>query len=156
MKPTPAGWPRLSCGIFYDDPKSAIDFLCRAFGFRVRLLVEGEDGRVEHSELEYGDALVMVGQAGPDRRHDAAVPMVRRSPQSLGGAVSQSLCLFVDDVDAHCAHARAAGAIIGYEPSTQDYGEDYWVDRSYRALDPEGHHWWFMQRLATGGKPHSD
>ncbi len=155
MKPTPAGWPRLSSGVFYDDPKSAIDFLCRAFGFRVRLLVEGEGGRVEHSELEYGDALVMVGQTGADDRYEAAVPMLRRSPRSNGGAVSQALCLFVDDVDAHCAHARAAGAIIGHEPSTQDHGEDYWIDRSYRAVDPEGHHWWFMQRLATGGEPHA-
>ena len=97
----------------------------------------------------------MVGQTGLDDKRDASVPMIRRSPRSIGGAVSQGLCLFVDDVDAHCAQARSAGAVIGQEPSTQDYGEDYWVDRSYRALDPEGHHWWFMQRIATGGAPHA-
>ena len=39
------------------------------------------------------------------------------------------------------------GATIVSEPATQDYGEDYWADRSYQARDPEGHHWWFMQRL---------
>ena len=36
---------------------------------------------------------------------------------------------------------------------TTDYGDDYWSDRSYRAMDPEGHQWWFMQRMRTGGKP---
>lgn len=26
-------------------------------------------------------------------------------------------------------------------------GEAYWADRSYGALDPEGHLWWITQRL---------
>jgi uncharacterized glyoxalase superfamily protein PhnB len=28
-----------------------------------------------------------------------------------------------------------------------DYGADYWADRSYGAVDPEGHLWWFTQRI---------
>jgi uncharacterized glyoxalase superfamily protein PhnB len=40
-----------------------------------------------------------------------------------------------------------ATARIEREPKTTDYGDDYWIDRSYGALDPEGHLWWFMQRL---------
>ena len=27
------------------------------------------------------------------------------------------------------------------------YGADYWADRSYGALDPEGRMWWITQRL---------
>ena len=70
MMPTPKGWPRLSAVIFYDDAAGAIDWLCCAFGFEVRLKVEGDGGRIEHSELVYGQALVMVGQSGdnPDAR----------------------------------------------------------------------------------------
>jgi uncharacterized glyoxalase superfamily protein PhnB len=56
----------------------------------------------------------------------------------------------VDDVEAHCAKARAGGAIISSEPMTKDYGAEYWTDRSYGAIDPGGHSWWFTQRLATG------
>ena len=56
MKPTPNGWPRLSAAIFYDDAAGTIDWLCRAFGFDVRLKVEGDGGRIEHSELVYGEA----------------------------------------------------------------------------------------------------
>jgi uncharacterized glyoxalase superfamily protein PhnB len=55
--------------------------------------------------------------------------------------------VYVDDVDAHCARARAAGAKIDHEPSLHDYGEDYWADRSYGAHDLEQHQWWFTQRV---------
>jgi uncharacterized glyoxalase superfamily protein PhnB len=57
----------------------------------------------------------------------------------------------VDDVDAHAAQARRAGAKIIEEPTTTDYGEDYWADRGYRVEDPEGHQWWFMQRVRNAG-----
>ena len=39
MKPTPAGWPRLSSSVYYDDASAAIDFLCRAFGFEYKQAV---------------------------------------------------------------------------------------------------------------------
>ena len=145
MNPTPSGWPRISSALFYDDAAAAIDFLCKAFGFDVRLRIEGEGGRIEHSELTYGDGLVMVGQSGG--RSDREVPLPGASPRGLGGRNTQSLCVHVDDADAHCAQARAAGAVIVQEPQIQDYGDDYWVDRSYSALDLEGHLWWFMQRV---------
>src|SRR5215472_14602001 len=109
MKPTPKGWPRLSIGIYYDDPAAAIDWLCRAFGFEVRLKVEGEGGRIEHSELVFGAGLIMVNGAGHDER-PGQERMV--SPRSTQGRNTQVLCVVVDDVDAHCAHARAGGAQI--------------------------------------------
>ena len=33
------------------------------------------------------------------------------------------------------------------------YGEEYWADRSYGAVDCGGHHWWFAERVTTQGKP---
>jgi uncharacterized glyoxalase superfamily protein PhnB len=147
MKPTPPGWPRLSSSLYYDDPRKAIDWLCKAFGFEVRLLVEGDGGRVEHSELTFGDALIMV--AGADKAD--RFPYMR-APSQVGGANTQNLMLYVDDVEAHCRRAREAGAEITNEPATHDYGGDYWTDRGYECRDPGGHHWWFTQRLATGGR----
>ena len=145
MKQTPPGWPRLSSALFYDDAAAAIDWLCNAFAFSVRLKVEGDAGRILHSELTYGDALIMVAQSGnkPGREHFPP----GASPQSVGGANTQCLLAFVDDVDAHCANARANGAVILDEPTVHDYGEDYWADRSYGARDVEGHLWWFTQRI---------
>lgn len=147
MKSTPAGWPRISSSIFYDDPAAAIDWLCRAFGFEVRLKVEGEDGDIAHSELVFGEGLVMIG--GTRRRDPGREGYQQKhiSPRSVAGGNTQTLCIFVDDVDAHCARARASGAQVFREPNTEDYGEGYWADRSYGALDPEGHQWWFMQRV---------
>lgn len=142
----------MSAALFYDDPRRAIDWLCRAFGFTVRLIVDGPNGRVEHSELEFGEALLMVGgtDASPAK---AGQPWRARiaSPKALGGRFTQNLCFYVDDADAHCTRARAAGAAICHELTTNDYGPEYWTDRSYAAFDLEGHMWWFMQRLRTGG-----
>ena len=55
--------------------------------------------------------------------------------------------VYVDDVEAHCSRARAAGAQVVAEPELHDHGPDHWADRSYGAIDPEGHLWWFMQRV---------
>lgn len=144
-KAPPAGWPRISSAVFYDDAAAAIDWLCRAFGFEVRLKVEGEGGRIEHSELTLGEGLIMVGTVGGESGR--ANPLPCKSPRALGGMNTQMLCVCVDDADAHCQKARAAGAKIVEPPTTKDYGEEYWSDRTYRAEDPEGHQWFFMQRL---------
>lgn len=145
MREPPKDWPRISSSVTYEDAAAAIEFLCRAFGFEVRLKVEGEGGRIEHSELVFGGGLVMVGSEGGASGKPHRDWMV--SPRKVSGKNTQSLCIFVDDADAHCAHARQNGATILIEPATSDYGEEYWADRSYLARDPEGHHWWFMQRV---------
>ena len=153
MKPTPPGWPRMSQSIYYSDPAAAIDWLCRAFGFEVRLKVEDDDGGIVHSELTFGEGLIMVGGSGRSDEGKEAWQTMQKSPREVGGANTQAACLFVDDVDAHCAVAREAGAVIVREPVTTDYGDDYWTDRSYGCTDPEGHMWWFMQRLRSGPQP---
>lgn len=143
MKPTPKGWPRLSGSAFYQDAAKAIDWLTNAFGWEVRLKIEGEGGKIEHSELVFGDAVIMIG----DEERAKTKGRVSRSPRSVDGANTQSMMFYIDDADAHCARARAAGAKITYEPAVSDYGEDYWSDKSYEAEDPEGHRWWFAERV---------
>lgn len=121
-----------------------IDWLCQAFGFELQLKVEGECGRIEHSELRLADGLIMVCEErlGDDRRFqtDGLSPLTAKGN-------TQSLMVYIDDVDAHCARARAAGGRIVAEPELHDYGSDYWADRSYGVLDPQGHLWWFAQRI---------
>lgn len=149
MKPTPDGWPRLSASVYYRDPARMLAWLCDAFGFALRLKVEGEEGRIVHSELTYGEAVVMVG--GEKIGAAAMFGGDMLSPLSASG-ITQSLMLYVDDVDAHCSRARSAGARIVSEPSVHDYGREYWADRSYGAVDPEEHLWWFTQRLRNPGE----
>ena len=144
MKPTPTGWPRISSSIYYEDASAAIDWLCKAFGFEVQIKVEGEGGRIEHSELVFGGGLVMV--SSPSGEKSEKFPY-RRTPAAVSGGNTQNMFVYVDDVEAHCAHASASGAKIVTELCTSDYGEEYWTDRTYECQDLGGHHWWFAQRM---------
>lgn len=139
MKPTPPGWPRISSSLYYENAKEAIAWLSKAFGFEVQLVVEGDGGRVEHSELVFGGGLIMVGE--PKDKFPLS-----RTPKQAGGN-TQNMMVYVDDVEAHIARARGAGAKIITEPQTHDYGEEYWTDRGYECEDIGGHRWWFYQRL---------
>jgi uncharacterized glyoxalase superfamily protein PhnB len=139
-KAPPKGWPRISSSLAYTNANAAIDWLCKAFGFEVQLKVEGDNGKVAHSELVLGGGLISIGDAEGKGRD------WYKSPKLLGGC-TQALCIYIDDVDTHCERARTAGATIAMEPKTTDYGDGYWVDRTYEAVDHEGHHWWFVQRL---------
>jgi PhnB protein len=117
----------------YDDAPGAIAFLCAAFGFEERYRLEMPDGRIGHAELELSGNLLMLASSYPE--------MGFTSPAKLPSVHSQ-LHIDVADVDAHCGHARASGATIAADPADQPHG-----DRSYRAVDPEGHRWTFSTRL---------
>jgi len=147
MNPTPPNWPRISSCLYYEDAARAIDWLCEAFGFEVQLKVEGEGGRIEHSELRFGDGLVMVGSL----RKDPEKMSYARTPTEAGGN-TQILMVYVDDVSAHMARAKSAGAVVTTDMRTTDYGSEYWSDKAYECRDLGGHHWWFAERLRTGEK----
>jgi len=124
----------LSSAICYQDPKAAIAFLEKAFGFELFMLIEDKEGNLAHSEMRFGDAVVMVGNEWTADH---------KSPKSIGGKNTQTVHIQIDtDVDAHCERARAAGAEILMEPATQFYG-----DRTYRCRDPEGHIWTVAQTV---------
>jgi uncharacterized glyoxalase superfamily protein PhnB len=131
---TPPGWTRLSSALFYDDPRAALDFLAKAFGFATRVCVTDGDGGVVHAELELGDGVLQVS---PSSRERGCL-----SPRAVGGACTQSVQVFVADIDAHCARALAAGATLDMPLTTKAYG-----DRSSGCRDLEGHLWWFTQRV---------
>jgi uncharacterized glyoxalase superfamily protein PhnB len=118
--------------IRYDDAPRMIDWLCNAFGFERHFVVPGEHGTIAHAQLAFGRGMVMCGSA----RDDEWGTYVKTS-HALGGN-SGSVYVVVQDVDGHCARAKAAGAEILYGPRDTDYGS-----REYAARDPEGHVWGF-------------
>jgi uncharacterized glyoxalase superfamily protein PhnB len=124
--------PSLSSALSYRDPKAALRFLEEAFGFETCMVILDADENLLHSEMRFGDGLIMVGSEWNE---------ATRSPASIDGKVTQTVHVHLtEDVDAHCERARKAGAVIQQEPSDQFYG-----DRTYRAVDPEGHLWTFGQ-----------
>ena len=126
--------PTFRSSVVYQDRRAALDWLTTAFGFEACLIITDDSGAVVHAEMKYGDGLIMVADEWAD---------FTKSPKTLGGANSQHLHVHVDaDIDAHCARARAAGAKILAEPADQFYG-----DRTYRVMDPEGHVWTFGQTV---------
>jgi uncharacterized glyoxalase superfamily protein PhnB len=130
--------------IGYEDAAGAIEWLGLAFGFReVRDARYEENGTITHAELELDEVTIYVstpsGYASP-RTLRAESEKARRSydnPWVIDGHF-----VVVDDVDAHCERARAAGATILREPDEPSYGY-----RVYTAEDPEGHRWMFGQRV---------
>lgn len=122
----------LSSALSYQDPKTAYRWLEDAFGFEPLIVILDGDENLAHSEMTYGESVVMVGSEWS---------VEHKSPKSLGGKNTQSVHVQLargEDIDAHCQRARSAGAEILQEPNTQFYG-----DRIYRARDPEGHIWTF-------------
>lgn len=61
---------------------------------------------------------------------------------ALTGRRTQSLTVFVDDVNAHHARTKSAGAKIVEEIQQTHYGE-----RQYAVEDLDGHHWLFSQHV---------
>lgn len=123
----------------YGDAPTAIDWLVRAFGFEEQMVVPGENGTVAHAQLAFGPGIIMLGTARDDE-------LRVKTPRDLG-AVTGGIYIYLEDVDAHCARAKAAGAEIVRGPEDTDYGS-----REYTARDPEGHLWSFgTYRPAPGG-----
>ena len=47
----PAGSQRIVPYLYYDDPRAALEHLCRVFGFEQTMLLEWPDGSLAHAEL---------------------------------------------------------------------------------------------------------
>lgn len=126
--------PALATAICYRDPKKMYRWLEDAFGFEPAMAITDQNGDLVHSEMTFGDGLIMVGS---EWSADHA------SPASIGGKNTQTVHVQLDkNIDSHCERARKAGAEILQEPTDQFYG-----DRSYRARDLEGHIWTFGQTV---------
>jgi uncharacterized glyoxalase superfamily protein PhnB len=108
----------------YPDVNQAAEWLCRAFGFTVRLRIGShrvqmnvDDGAVILRELRDNEAGAQLG-------------------------VGLSVMIRVDDADAHYLRAKNHGAIVKEGPVTYPYGE-----RQYSAEDLAGHSWTFSQSV---------
>lgn len=132
-KNPPDGTQRIIPYLLYEDAPPAIDFLTRAFGFEERYRFPMPDGCIGHAELGLQGNVLMLASINKQMGHG--------TPRTLEARHGLTVC-YVDDVDAHCARAREAGATISAAPEDQFYG-----DRTYRVVDPEGHEWNFHQHV---------
>ena len=105
----------LISALSYRDARAALAWLQNAFGFEIAMLIEDAAGGVAHSEMSYGDCLVMIGNEWS---------LDYKSPASIGGKNTQSVHIQVEtDIDGHCARARGArgrayvgaGGVVGLD-----------------------------------------
>jgi uncharacterized glyoxalase superfamily protein PhnB len=125
-RPTPREIARLSIALYYEDPAGAAHWLARVFQLRSwsGLPAEGDDW----IELHHGNVAIVLFKLDGQRPQDS---LVTHMPWA-----------YVDDLDAHFAHAKAAGATIVSEIQQLGY-------RAYTAQDLEGHRWTFAQARPT-------
>jgi uncharacterized glyoxalase superfamily protein PhnB len=121
--------------LYYNDVRAALDWLERAFGFEIAMVVTSANGELGHCEMSHEGHRVYIGKAW--------TPFTA-APSAADGIVTASIDCMVEDADAHCERARAAGARIFQEPRNEFYGA-----RAYHALDLEGQLWRFSQPLKT-------
>ena len=115
--------------VAYRDVGKAIDWLGEAFGFREHYRYGERGGQVSGAQMHLGNAWIMLETARPESK----------SPAQLGYG-TQSLTVFVEDVEAHFDRAKSAGAKIVEELHETCYGE-----LQYGAEDLDGHHWLFSR-----------
>ena len=124
VKPIPDGYHTVTPYLVVQGASKLIDFMKAAFGATVRTRM-GDDQRIMHAEVQIGDSVIMVADAGPGN-------------EALGSMIH----LYVDDADAFYKRAIAAGGSSMREPADQFYG-----DRSAGLKDAFGNQWWLATHI---------
>jgi uncharacterized glyoxalase superfamily protein PhnB len=119
---------RLSIGLYYEDPAGAARWLARVFQLGSWSGIPAEGEEPEWLELHHGNVAILL------------FPLQGQRPDD--GPITHLPWAYVDDLDAHFAHAKAAGATIVSEIEQQGY-------RAYTAEDLEGRRWTFAQARPT-------
>jgi uncharacterized glyoxalase superfamily protein PhnB len=117
----------------YRNAPAAIEWLCQAFGFEKHLVVPGEGDTIVHSQLSFGNGMIMLGSV-----LDTEFGRLMKQPDEIDGAETQTAYVIVSDADAVYARAKAAGAQIVLDIKDEDYG-----GRGFSCRDLEGHLWNF-------------
>jgi uncharacterized glyoxalase superfamily protein PhnB len=125
VKPIPDGYHVVTPYLVVEGAAKLIDFMKQAFGAEERFRMDQPGGKVGHAELQLGDSVIMVGDAG------------EQNPPMPG-----MIHLYVEDVDSAYQRAVRAGGISQREPANQFYG-----DRSAGVKDAFGNQWWLATHV---------
>jgi uncharacterized glyoxalase superfamily protein PhnB len=143
-------WQAVVPMLAYEDSAAALAWLARAFGFVEQRRTVDTDGRITHAEMDAHGGLIMLSTPTPDyespAHHRESCVAARRWSEVPW--VIDGVLVYVADVAEHCAQAQAAGARLLSEIETDFPGP------RYRAEDPEGHRWMFLEPPAHPAAEH--
>jgi PhnB protein len=123
VDPVPRGFRMVTPYLVAADGPALLEFTKQAFGGEETFRTVGTAGGL-HGEVRIGDSMLMVGGGIPGGEF-------RATPKT------HALHIYVEDADAVCKKALAAGATLIDEPRDQEYGE-----RSGSVKDPAGNIWY--------------
>src|SRR5215472_1520128 len=112
--------------IEYRDLQEAMVWLSKAFGFVEHYRYGNPVGG---AQMRSGNTWIMLKQARPGNP----------TPKELGFG-TQSLTVFIEDIEAHFRRAKSAEVAIVEDLHETEYGE-----LQYGAEDLDGHHWLFSR-----------
>jgi PhnB protein len=123
VNPIPPGFRTVTPYLIAQDGPALLEFAKQAFGGEETFRIVGSAGGL-HGEMRIGDSMLMMGGGIPGKEFHA-------TPNT------HALHIYVEDADAVCAKALAAGATLIDAPRDQEYGE-----RSASVKDPAGNIWY--------------
>ena len=125
VKPVPDGYHTVTPYLIVEGAARLIAFAEHAFGATTVVRMQRPDGTLGHSEVQIGDARVMLAEA------------TAQWPPMPG-----ALFLYVEDVDAVYRRALEAGARSVMAPADTYHG-----DRMGGVFDPCGNQWWIATQI---------
>jgi PhnB protein len=123
VNPVPRGFRMVTPYLVAENGPALLEFTKEAFGAEETFRAVGTATGL-HAEARIGDSMLMVGGGIPGHEF-------RSTPKT------HALHIYVEDADAVCKKALAAGATLIDEPRDQEYGE-----RSGSVKDPAGNIWY--------------
>lgn len=126
VKAIPEGFQSITPGLTCRNAAQAIELYKKAFGAIERSRMAGPDGKVVHAEIQIGNSMMFLADEFPGM---SAAP-------AQGALPSQSLYLYVEDVDSTYEKAVAEGC-----QAAMPLADMFWGDRFGKVIDPFGHHW---------------
>jgi uncharacterized glyoxalase superfamily protein PhnB len=117
--------------VYYENMADALTWLVEVLGFVEHFRFELPDGQLHGVMMHHGDAWVMLKSSS----------QTLTSPAKLSFG-TQSLMVFVENVDEHYHHVNSSGARIVEQIFDTEYGE-----RQYSVQDLEGHIWTFSKHI---------
>ena len=115
----------------YENPDTAIDWLCNVLGFEEHTVFRDENNHIVHAQLIFNNSMIMLGPMS-----DTEYGRLVKLPSDMEGYNTQSVYIVVESVKDHYDHAVKHGAQIELPFESQDHGGS-----AYTCRDPQGHLW---------------
>ncbi|NRB11323.1 MAG: VOC family protein [Rickettsiaceae bacterium] len=131
----PENFPQLSPYLTVTDADKLIKFYQDAFGFTTENVSKDDNGKPQHVEMRFGEAVIMFCPEG-------AFGTPNKAPITQNVTMPINLYIYCEDVD-----KLYQQAIDNEAKSTVEPQDGFWGDRFCMVMDPDGYEWGFATKL---------